>query len=295
MSKTNDRTNWERRLAGEVIPIIDGEPDYGFYRVRSRDRQNWEAVAYWYGDDGIICSLRANHPLSEQDANELWSFACKHPITYEVYRAVMAGEPWPDLHPSVTRDNQAPPDNSFEALKDRIEDIAREADKITDIPDQAAADSAADLKNKLGELQNAADRERAAEKKPHDDAAKEVQAKWKPIIDVAEAAKRRIASVIGKFLGAKEAASRAAREEAAKAGVELEPQPRASITKAGTRGRAVALRTVKDVAIADRAAVLAFFAEGQAMTEFLQSQAEKAVRAGVAVPGVTITERKVAA
>ena len=34
MSK-NDKTNWELRLAGELVPIIDGEPDYGFYRVRS--------------------------------------------------------------------------------------------------------------------------------------------------------------------------------------------------------------------------------------------------------------------
>lgn len=296
-TRTNDAGNWERRLAGDTsVPTHDGDPDYGFYRVPRGD--GFDAVAYWCDKDdgGLRCRINGRD-VSSQVGCEKWTWACERPISYELYTDVLAGKPWPDLHEAVTRSNQAPADDSLDALKDRIEDLSREADKITEVKSQSDADRAADLANKLGELQTTADDCRAAEKRPHDDAAKAVQTKWKPVIDAADAAKRRIKGVIAKFLTAKEAAERLAREEAAKAGAWV-PQPeqqRASTTKAGTRGRAVALRTVKDATITDRAAVLAFFAGGQAMTEFLQAQAEKAVRAGVEVPGVTITERKVAA
>ncbi|MCK1465808.1 hypothetical protein IVB34_47880 [Bradyrhizobium sp. 2] len=49
------------------------------------------------------------------------------------------------------------------------------------------------------------------------------------------------------------------------------------------------------VTIADRAAVLAFFADNDQVTEVLQKLAEKVTAAGVTVPGVTITEEQRAA
>lgn len=286
---------WRQRLAGETVPTYPNEPDPGFYRVRSRDKQSWRTIAYWRTEGGALRCRLQGVDITNDRAIEIWPWASAHPIAHEVYQSVMAGNEWPDLHEAVTRSNQAPTDDSLESLKDRIEDIAREAGKITKIETQDGADQAADLANKLGELQNTADAKRAEEKRPHDDAARAVQARWKPVIDAADLAKRKIKQVIAHFLAAKEVAERKARQEAIEAGADPEPQQRASTTKAGTRGRSVALRTVKDITIADRAAVLAFFAEGQAMTEFLQAQAQAAVRAGVTVPGVTVTERKVAA
>ena len=63
-----------------------------------------------------------------------------------------------------------------------------------------------------------ADKERAAQKKPHDDAAKAVQALWKPIIDKADTGKRACSEAITPYRTAKQRAkeegARKAREEA---------------------------------------------------------------------------------
>jgi hypothetical protein len=302
---------WRRRMAGEVVPIHDGEPQAGFYRLKTRDG-NWHPVAYWFGKEGELRCRIGGKDINEQTAAERWPWASKSPIPHEVYKAVIAGGPWPDQHESVTRDransDAAPADDSYEGLKDRIEDLARDAQALIDAgaaPDQSAADRASDLANRLAELQKQADAARAAEKKPHDEAAAAVQAKWKPLLGTADIYRRIKEAVITPFLRAEtakqraaEEAARKAAEEAAKAGQPI-PEPSAmqrSAPKAGSGGRrSVALRTVKVVTITDRKAVLEFFAENPLITEVLQKLAEKVTAAGATVPGVTVTEDQRAA
>lgn len=287
---------WRKRIAGEQPPIHDGEVQAGFYRLKGRNGFPDQPVAFWFKEGALRCRI-GSKDVEEHIARERWVWAQKFPITHELYKAIIAGEPWPDQHEAVTRSNNAPPDDSFEQLSEAIADLAREG--LTLIEKGAAktqdeADRASDLANRLGEFWNKADDARKAEKKPHDDAAKEVQVKWSPILTTAEVYKRIKAVVVTPFLTAKQAAEAKQREEAAKAGAPL-PEPTRSTTKAGTRGRSVALRSVKSVEITDRAALLAYFADGQQMTEFLQDMAQKAVRAGVTPPGVKITETQVAA
>jgi hypothetical protein len=316
MSETIERVQgqydfWRRRMAGEVVPIHDGEPQAGFYRLKSRDG-NWQPVAYWFAQDGTLRCRIGGRDTNEQIANERWPWASKSPIPHEVYKAVIAGEPWPDQHEAVIRDRAnsdgVPADDSFEGLKDRIEDLARDAKALIDAgaaPDQSAADRASDLANRLAELHKQADGARATEKKPHDEAAKAVQAKWTPLMGTAEIYKRIKSFVITPFLVAEDNKRRAAEaeqrriaEEAAKAGQpapEMAPIQRAA-PKAGSGGRrSVALRSVKVITISDRAALLTFFAEYEQITEVLQKLAEKVTAAGVTVPGVTVTEEQRAA
>lgn len=302
---------WRRRLAGEIVPIHDGEPQAGFYRLTNRNGEH-HPVAYWFGQDGTLRCRIGGKDVARQIADERWPWASKNPITHETYQAVIAGGLWPDQHEAVARDRvnsaNAPDENSFEALKDRIEDLAREAEKMVQAgaaPDQSAADRASDLANRLAELHKQADTARAAEKKPHDDAVKAVQAKWLPLLGTAEVYKRIKALVITPFLRdedakrrATEEAARKAAEEAAAAGQEIPEAPQVSraAPKAGSGGRrSVALRTVRVVTIADRAEVLRYFGHTQAVTDVLQKLAEKAIAAGVNVPGVTVSEEKVAA
>jgi hypothetical protein len=302
---------WRRRMAGEVVPIHDGEPQAGFYRKKA-NTGDWLPVAYWFTPDNELRCRIGKTNIEDQRAREVWPHISKHPITHDVYKAVVGGAPWPDQHEAVTRDTSnsaaAPDDNSFDALKDRIEDLAREADKLIAAgaaATQEQADQASDLANRLGELAKKADTARVEEKRPHDEAAKAVQAKWLPLIGAADIYKRIKAAVVTPFLAEldrkrreAEAAARRAAEEAAKTGAPApEPPPAATApVKAGSGGRrSVALRTVKDIEIADRDVLLAYFKDNQQITDLLQTMAERAVRAGVDVPGVKITERKVAA
>jgi hypothetical protein len=318
---------WRRRLAGEAIAIHDGECQAGFYRTRNRDRSGWRAVAYWFKDGKLRCRVDGSE-IDEQRAMELWTYASKYPITHEVYNIVVQGGAWPDLHEAVTADRAnstgAADETSFDGLQDRITDLARDAERLIAAGaarTQDEVDRAADLANRLGELSRKADTARAAEKKPHDEAARAVQSKWLPLLGVADVYKRIKAAVITPFLVAEDQKRRAAEAEArreaervaeenrkaAEAAVRAgepvpEPSPEPVVSpplapvKAGSGSRrSVALRTVKDVVIEDRAAVLAFFADNQAITDVLQTSAERAVRAGVSVPGVKVIERQVAA
>ena len=299
---------WRRRLAGEVVPIHDGEPQAGFYRARDRAGA-WHPVAYWYGKDGVIRCRVGGSDISEQAANERWPHTSKNPITHEVYKDVIAGKPWPFQNEAVLRDNGAPADDvsTFDGLKDRIEDLARDAQKLIEAggaKNQDEVDRASDLANRLAELQKQADAARAGEKKPHDEAAAAVQAKWKPLLGTADIYRRIKEAVITPFLRAEMVKQRAAEdearkaaEEAAKAGRSIpEPTAQRAAPKAGAGGRrSVALRSVKVVTITDRAALLAFFADNTLVTELLHTLATKATNAGVTVPGVTVTEDQRAA
>src|SRR5262245_35070389 len=137
-ARTNDKTNWERRLAGDKnVPTHPDTPDYGFYRVRSRDKQDWHAIAYWYTPEGVLRCRKDGQDIGETAACQHWPFASANPITHELYTAVIGGAHWPDLNQAVTLSNKAPPDGSFEALSERIDDMVREATKFTDITSQA--------------------------------------------------------------------------------------------------------------------------------------------------------------
>lgn len=302
---------WRRRLAGETISIHDGEPQAGFYRVRTRDKTGWRTVAYWFKDGALRCRIDGAD-IEEQRAMEMWTYASKNPIAHEVFKSVSEGGAWPDLHEGVTADlinsAGAADENTFEGLQDRISDLARDAEKLIaagGAKSQDEADRASNLANRLAELHKQADAARAAEKKPFDEGAKTIQGKWLPLLSIADAYKRLKAAVVTPFLVEQERKRRAAEDaarkyamEAAKAGQPIPEPPPAAVAsvKAGSGGRrSVALRTVKVIAIADRAAVLAFFADNQMVSDVLQTLAEKATRAGVTVPGVTVTEEQRAA
>lgn len=275
MTTPQDYTLWRALLAGENPPRDINDPAPGFYRVRRNG--SFMPVAYWYDDDEVLRCLLGRNLLDDLRAREIWPYASKGAISYETYHAVRAGAEWPDLHEAVSRSNRAPEDDSFEAIRDRIEDLAREAALIAGCSSQHESDRAADLANELGKLEKRAEARRRAEKEPHEQAGREVDQKWSPWRDKATTAKQHLKGLIAAFLKAN-----------------VTESPRAATT-AGTRGRPVSLRTVKHVAIVDRAALLAHFAESDAITATLQSLAEKSVRAGVTPPGVAVTAEQVAA
>lgn len=167
-----------------------------------------------------------------------------------------------------------------------------------------------------------ADAARADEKRPHDDAAKAVQAKWKPLVDRCDMAAAEIKRLLTPYRDAKqkakdEAAKRAreeadARQAAAQEALRTSDDLQERFTaeqdlKAAKKLTAVAnkidrsatgLRSYWEPELTDAAAALRHYREHQpkALKEWLLEQAAKDVRAGArAIPGFNIKEDRRAA
>jgi len=178
------------------------------------------------------------------------------------------------------------------------------------------------LLDELRAAKKAADAERSAEKKPHDDAAKAVQEKWRPLLARCDAASDAIKAALTPFRVAKqlardEAARQArdeaeARQKAAEAALrsadDLEERFAAEATLkqadklAKTANRidrqATGLRTIWLSTVADPSAFLRWVKQHRAddLKGWLADLAASLVRSGSReLPGVEITEDKKAA
>jgi hypothetical protein len=118
-------------------------------------------------------------------------------------------------NPRVVIGDNAPPPHEAHAL--HIEDLfsaasgSLAAGPIKTDEQEAALDS---LLDDVRQAYKDADAQRAAEKKPHDDAAKAVQATWKPLLDRCDAASRAIKAALTPYRDAKQRAKDAAAQKA---------------------------------------------------------------------------------
>jgi hypothetical protein len=221
----------------------------------------------------------------------------------------------------------------FVLLSESIDDLLLEADNQLDgkgIENEEQEAAVASIFTRLRREAKAADDQRKIEKKPHDDAAKAVQAKWTPLLTRAQTALRAAETALASFLVKKEEAQRAAAEAlrkeaeekaavAAKLAEDIAPdnlagqryltaakEEAASIAKEAAKAdrerpqahggeRAVGLRSVFTPTLTDACAALKHYRERQPaeLKAWLLEQAKRDVRAGVrSIPGFTITEAK---
>lgn len=221
--------------------------------------------------------------------------------------------------------HNAPP--PFEAWSLHIEDLFKLVSDTTaggtvqNDEQEAALDA---LLDDFRKARKAADTERAAEKKPHDDAAKAVQVRWKPLLDKCDMAAEEIKRLLTPYRTAKQRAkdeaARKAREEAEAKRLEAEAALRQSddlearfeaeeTLKQAQKLAAVAnridrtatgLRTHWEAEITDRkAALLHYLKEQPEMFALLiQDLADKDARNEATrrpIPGIVFHERKKAA
>lgn len=240
--------NWRRRLAGEKIPFRDGEPDPGFYRNRDIP------VAFWFGADEttLRCHINGNNVTDRGQINQYWTYCCMTPVSRQDYDVRRQTGSWPNQSAAVTASlsNSAPLDpETFEGLQDQIGILSNEAQMLIDkggAETQEAADQAADIATRLGELWKKADEKRVEEKSPHYNAAIAVDNKWRPLLNSASLYSLIKEKVITPFLKAakarldKEEADRtAAAIEAARLQREQDNQHRADVDKALATGTVV--------------------------------------------------------
>lgn len=313
-------------VGGPVCPVHDGIANPGFYRRRFKRKVApgagtaplgpWVPVAIFVKDDGELVALIDGE---YEDPLKHWLSCCRNHVSEAAYRkAVETGE-WDDLDenvkpaPEPVQTTIAPPPighnapaDPADAMKDQVETAAsglKDYEKILNDDHAARAQS---LRARLLELSREADKQRVAEKEPHLEAGKAVDARWQPIVKRAKAAADAIASALSAFLTEKaraEERERLAAEEAArkaKKPVEPSPAPAPSPSQPtqikGGYGRAAHVSVVKVVTgVTDWDALWGFLREHPELKAHMQELAQRATDKGHTVPGVTIEEqRKVA-
>jgi hypothetical protein len=171
------------------------------------------------------------------------------------------------------------------------------------IADQVTADRCANYADALSDLEKKAEAFRTAEKKPVLNQGRAIDARWKPIVTAADEAKRVCKKAIEPFLIAEtERLEREFMEQLKAENGDVSLLGLASLTaKAGTFGRTISLRRVRKLVVSDRSALITHyhrdprFLNDESVQKLLAKLAEHDLQAGQSVPGVTVTEEKVAA
>jgi hypothetical protein len=315
---------WQAALKGNFGQASESHPEQGYYRTRRKDGQ-WEPVAIWFDEEpGKWLAYRNGREA--RDVNELWVWSMRQPITHAAYEKAMAGGGFDDEPPAPIGDNSGATD-PFDALK--IE-LAGEAEQIAEflkreVKTQGDADKIGIWSKRLADIGKRADSQRVVEKEPHLTASREVDNKWRPIIedakDWAAKAKKHVEPFLIAQKRAEEARARAAVEEAARLRREAEAAAQAAReaehvdekaeaerarliqqaqeaekaaevknAAAGRTGARVALRTDKRGEIVDYDALLMALKERAEVKELIQSLANRAAKSGFELPGMKIVE-----
>lgn len=295
MSNTDAYAWWRAAVDGIFGPVHDGHPQPGFYRRRKVKDGPWLPVAIWQDDETMACAV--GRDMTADDVNATWIACAKHPVPEANYRAAVETGQWPDETPaeaSTRSGHNRPPQSVPELVEIEVKDALDWLAKVGEIGSKIDGDIAANRRAALLELLKRADTEREAEKRPHLEAGRAVDAKWKPIIDTARTAADRLRSALTPWL------KKLADEKAAVAAQAIaegrDTQRMDTVARAGGgRGKQASLRTVRRAVIKDYASALQFFAEHPEIKETVQRLANKVAQVNGQVPGVEIVVDKEAA
>ena len=315
---------WRDALSGADVIIEEGAPQCGFYKMRKGKDGPWLPVMIRMDGDEMRCRVGSDSGVHPSD---VWLWCAKHPISKEDAKHAFDTGAFPGDAPAIGDNSGAM------SLADQIKDYAQQALdwlRKSGVKDDRTKDMAANFRAELIRLSKEADTQREAEKRPHDDAAKAIQAKWKPLIDTSKnaadesrdaltafmtAEKRRLeAEQRAKYEAEQKAAAAARAEIEAQHAKQMRDDPIAALTSpepelpmappppepikvqaGGQRGRKTGLREVTRYVVTDHKAALAFFADSEDVRELVAKLAERASKAGVAVPGVEKRIEEVAA
>ena len=331
VQEAKDYEFWRRALRGEKQPVQESSPQCGFYKRRLVKDGPWLPIAFWRNvDDQIVCCFEGKLV----DPVPHWTFAAKYPVSETSYRHYIRSGSWPDEAMQAPRSNM--PSDPFEALKLEIQDKLEQAQNwlktAPKTPTETEANMARNMQAALLQLNKRADAMHRAEKQPHLDAGRTVDAKFefrKVVASVAD----RLRDVFTTFMKAEEVRQRAEAqkkfeeerrkaEEERKAVVEarkrlehqdpalalisepellpdvpLAPEP-VKIQVGGGIGRKAGLKSIYSGKIVDWQKVLQHFAGHQQVRDLLQKLVDADVRlnkAQCSIPGVEVLEERVAA
>ena len=305
---------WRGALKGEFpYAMQDGAFECGFWRTKNRDGKRYP-VAIWKDEDGEIC-IKVGHDIVDPEKfTGRWNFCWQDPIMHKTYQHWMENGEWPGDIPHSIGHN-APPDE-FQMLEEDIESAASDAlrwlESVGELERDEDADKAANWRDALKKRAKKAEALRKDEKQPHMDAAREVDQKFKPIIDRAEKSAKTLADALTRLgrrrqeeerrkaeearRAAEEARKKAEAENAPPPKPEPEPQP-AKPQFGGQTGRKVGMRTRHVAEITDYRAALEHFADHPDVVAVVERlcNAEARSRTRKPIQGVEYKEESYAA
>lgn len=322
---------WRKRLAGEKVVLHElPEPeDCGFYRLPIREQLplkngqgsrwkiiGWERAALIVHEEQLAAVI-GDRVVSGNALEEKWLWFAAHPISEEWYRAAERGEPWPDSHETVSSlpvanssaavdrtdaliasQKQSLPVIAAEVMADviiggQIDEAANQLAKYAIIDSDEHSSKARSLQQKFLDLRGEAATHYDELNRPLLDEQKRIRSIWFPIRDRADEAASKLRKAMGVWEDVKRKAAQVAAERA-EAGQEVRsnvPPPSSQIR--GSTGKAASVSVAVFVTAIDEDAVYKQFKGNPAITELLTALAQKAIRAGIQVPGATTEERSV--
>jgi len=217
----DDYAWWREALATGSFTVNENEPQPGFYKTKRAGA--WSPVAIWKKDGVLV----AKDVTGMRNPHDIWVGCAKHPVSNVAAKKAFATGNFPGEIPAMGHNS------GTLSLSEEIADVCASAmewlRKLGGIKDKTAGDMAANWRAKLNDLKKRADVERETEKRPHLEASRAVDAKFKPVIEQAEAAANTLRDALTVFMRAEEAKARAEAEARHKAEMERVAKERARI------------------------------------------------------------------
>jgi hypothetical protein len=293
---------WDAALEGQFGAVTEIDPQAGFYKLKSAGGF-WLPVALWW-DEHLLWAKVGNEddPVAVEDAEDrvrdIWLRCARQPVTEAAYRHAIATSAWPGGAPAVRGmgDNRGP-----EGLAGIAAMLAEQSAEMRAWLQGRTIESAADADrcerwaNDFLTIKKQAEAEHKVEKEPHLKAGREVDARYKPLIDLAATCARALKEAATAYLLARHAEKQAAAAQAIARGDSAPVRADMRATTSGNSGRKLALRTHKWAEVHDWDAAIHFFQDHPELRELVQRLADKCAQVGAPVPGVTFKSEQRAA
>lgn len=309
MTFQSDFTWHTNALAGNRGPISADEPMHGWYRQKRKDGL-FEPVAYWLDSQTgeLRCHINGRAPQDPLRAYELWPYASRYPVTAEAYWHRMDTDEWADNDAGAAAAAKGP---TIDPATDPVGSMSAEIEaaraglagyKAIDSDEQAAR--AQTLRSALTTLSGKADKARTAEKEPHLQAGRDVDAKWQPLVKLAKEGADDLRTALGAWEDLKREAARKAQAEADRiarehaeaarkaeeAGKPAPPPPPAPVVPntpppaaqiRGASGRAASVTVANVITDIDLDKCFAKFRTAPELRELFMTLADKSMKAGI--------------
>lgn len=318
---------WQDQLDGKDMSqhLHESEIHTGYWRMRRRKDGPLVAVATWQDDDNKMVGALTEHPAEPAwlfNLPDRWTYICDKPVSREHYNEYCSTGRWWDDAPSIG--HNAPPELNSDDPATRLEAMLNaEGDTVKEflhrpVETQDQADQAASWVKRLTGLNSEVEAAFKEEKAPHLEAGRAVDEKWRGLRGAAkeladqlrahvqpwaDRLARAQAAAAEKLRSEAEAAERKAQvgktaQERAEAEAEAAAQRRAAEevekakVSAGRTGSKISTRKVVYAEIVDYDKAVAALKHRDEMRELVQSLANRAAKAGVALDGVKIVEEQ---